>query len=164
MTQQSNSYNTFDESKWWFDYKQEKQSDYSYWYTSEKIDAQVALRNLPDGWLKIKCWQTTISTTGTLSITWVGFQPKFIRFQAVDWNRTWSNCDIDSFSWSHNWLRMWKISWALQFDTTTMAAELYRDSGGTYVTVDFSSFDTDGFTINRLVVWFSATLQWTCMW
>lgn len=115
-------------------------------------------------WLKVKCWSTTINTTGTLAITWVGFRPKFIRFQAVDWNRTWSNCDIDSFAWSHNWLRMWKISWAIQFDTTTRVAELYRDSWWTYVTIDFSSFDADWFTINRLVVDFWIDLQWTCFW
>ena len=136
---------------------------YSPWETKEQLELGKEVK-WSAGWFKVKCWQTTISTTGTLSITWLGFRPKFIRFQAVDWNRTWSNCDIDSFSWSHNWLRMWKIAWAIQFDTTTRAAELYRDSGGTYVTVDFSSFDTDWFTINRLTVWFSATLQWTCMW
>lgn len=136
---------------------------FSPWETKEQLEIGKEVKWSTWG-LKVKCGQTTISTTGTLSITWVGFQPKFIRFQAVDWSNSWSNCDIDSFSWYHNWLRMWKSWWTMYFDQTTRAAELYRDSGGLYVTVDFSSFDTDGFTINRLVVWFSATLQWTCMW
>ena len=136
---------------------------FSPWETKEQLEIGKEVK-WSTGGLKVKCGQTTISTTGTLSITWVGFQPKFIRFQAVDWSNSWSNCDIDSFSWYHNWLRMWKSWWTMYFDQTTRAAELYRDSGGTYVTVDFSSFDTDGFTINRLIVWFSSTLQWTCMW
>ena len=38
---------------------------------------------------------------------------------------------------------MYKPGGTLTFDTINYAAELYRDSGGTYVTVDFSSFDTD---------------------
>ena len=133
------------------------------WETKEQLELWKEVKGSA-GWFKVKCWQTTISTTGTLSITWVGFKPKFIRFQAVDWNRTWSNCDIDSFSWIHNWLRMWKIAWAIQFDTTTRAAELYRDSGGTYVTVEFSSFDADWFTINSLTCDWVQNLQWTCFW
>lgn len=136
---------------------------FSPWETKEQLELWKEVK-WSSGWLKVKCWQTTINTTGTLSITWVGFKPKFIRFQAVDGNFSWSHMETDSFSWYKNGLRMYKPWGTLTFDTTNYAAELYRDSGGTYVTVDFSSFDTDGFTINRLVVWFSATLQWTCMW
>lgn len=131
------------------------------WETKEQLELGKEVKGTA-GWFQVKCWQTTISTTWTLSITWVGFKPKFIRFQAVDWSNSWSNCDIDSFSWYHNWLRMWKSWWVMYFDQTNNAVQLYRDSGSLYVIVDFSSFDADWFTVNRLVVWFSAIMQWTC--
>ena len=38
---------------------------------------------------------------------------------------------------------MYKPGGTLTFDITNYAVELYRDSGGTYCTVDFSSFDAD---------------------
>lgn len=140
-------------------------SYYSDVFTPWEVKEQLEIGKEVKGstwWMLVKCWQTYISTTGTLAITWVGFKPKYIEFEAVDWFASFSQMKTD---WvTQNGYRMWRLWTWDQYSDTNYAAELYRVTPDDYFIIDFSSFDTDWFTINRLVVDFGATLKWTCFW
>ena len=165
MTQQSNSYNTFDESKWWFDYKEEKQSDYSYWYTSEKIDAQVALRNLPAS-NSVKWWKFTRTSWSTWnqSITWVWFTPSFIEFKVIyvnwwqwsvsEWIWSTSSNDYCNYSYETTWTDyLWEAT----------SNELFYVRNAAWSSVArwwIVSMDSDWFTIN----WYLCQMTVECVW
>ncbi len=125
MTQQEVWFNTFDTKSGELDYKEQKWTDYSYWLESDKLDAQVALRNLPVfSWNYASWYGSRLSSAWIWQVTIpVWFTAKLVKIRAVLawWEWAWSEW---TYNWTWDWIciywynqNWWYYSWS-SYDTT----------------------------------------------
>jgi len=132
-----------------------------YWINTPQIDANTEISNLSSWWIKVKTWQVWVNSTWSLSVSWIWFTPKLVKFYAVGW-KSMSLMETDWITPS--WIRMYNSSDITRYTHTNRAAELYDETSDLYALSDFSFLDSDWFTINTTTLWFSYILRYTCIW
>ena len=119
---------------------------YDYGQTKRKLKVGLEVEGLGGGW-KVKVGNWTLSTTGTLAITGLGFKPSSLRIVAsyIGWGGAVSD-------WVTDWTTSRSVNWFP--NPSTPAVEntdnlVYVNWSSPWKTVaNLVSFDSDWFTLN----------------
>ena len=151
---------TFEDTNKGLEVLKEKPLDYysdvfSPWQTKQKLriwrEVEASL-----WWWQFKIWNFTITTTGNISITWVWFKPKLVKF--IVWNHSWNA-----------WWWIWSMTEANQqslniANSTTLTNQCIYTWNPVSARAVYVSMDNDWFTINCTYFANNTYVLYECYW
>jgi len=154
-------FNTFDNTNKWFDTTKQEDLNYytdifSPWQTKQKLKIWREVE-WNSWWWNTNIWYFTFATTWNITITWVWFKPKLVRFTFADqigWMWSWAMTSSYQFAYD--------INSKSQIQTQCI---YIRNSSWTAIwRAVFVSMDNDWFTINITLASTTIYVNYECFW
>lgn len=128
-------------------------SSVPYWLTEEQL---IPWLHFPSGWWKIFISSFNITSTWNISISWVWFKPKLVKFELVH-NSSWF--------WSWNMTETSQNSTSFYVGvSTTRCIDIYNNLWVLQARAVYVSMDNDWFTINVQNITPTLNVNFTAFW
>lgn len=130
---------------------------YDYWVHQNQLDYNVALRNKPTWWWQFKIWTFNITATWNISVTWIWFQPKLVKFTV--WDSSWNVWNVWIWSMTETSQQCMNI-----INSSHITSQCIYYWNPVKARAVYVSMDTDWFTINCTYFWANSYVLYECYW
>lgn len=123
--------------------------DFNYWWTIQQLRPWIEVEWSSETLIYV--WELIVTWSWNISVTWVGFKPKAVRFDVS--NPFWQV----SGTWMMTTISQYSFDFSVWFDSTRCIRILWYDAS-------YVSMDADWFTINGTVTWTDPKIYFTAFW